>query len=634
MRRTFFMGGFLLVLILSSAALIPGPSLLHSAGLPDEKTLLEQARTYSSQGNQEQALASLEQLLLNYPNSPLLPDVYLQFGEIYTAKGEMKRAAEVFKTFLERFPKEPRVDEVRLKLSDAYLALDELKESFSLWKDLPGEEGSKIAAYDKLVEAYSNRNDYFNAVQVLMEKKSLLIDPEANEKVRADVAAIVKGKLQEKELQSIVKQFGENFPSDEAILRLISQYHAKEDYFREEREIKQFLSLFPAHPAVSQVRTLFGEMKDKIKSSRYLVAVVLPLSGKLASFGNTALNGAQLAVQLFKESLPGASVGLIVKDLEEEPASRQSAFESWLEEYRPIAAVGPLLSKEVDRVAPILEKAGLFLITPGATATRLASLGNTVFRNAVTYRSQCAAIAQYAVSELTLKQFAILFPKESLGAEWVKCFSEEVAKSGGEIVHAESYPLNDTDFSQTIRRLKEADLKKNGVVEMETEGRKKRELSYTPGFQAIFLPADAQKAGLIIPQLVFHNIKGVMLLGSSGWNAPEFLKLVNPYAEGATFVDGFFQGSPDPAVRKFVAQYRAKFQQDPDLFAAQAFDATRLILAALEGGATTSRDVKAFVANTKNYPGASGLIYEVRDGEFIKKPFFIQVQKGKLVQIN
>lgn len=622
-----------MVLVLSSAALILEPSSLHSAGMPDEKTLLELAKTYSSQGNQEQALASLEQLLLNYPNSPLLPDVYLQFGEIYTAKGELKRAVEVFKTFLERFPKEPRTDEVRLKLSDAYLALDELKEAFTLWKELPGEEASKIAAYDKLVDAYLIRSDYFNAVQVLMEKKGLLIDPEANEKARADVTAIVKGKLQEKELQSVVKQFGSGFPADEAILRLISQYSAKEDYFREEREIRQFLALFPAHPSVPQVRTLFAEMKDKIKSARYLIAVVLPLSGRLASFGNTALNGAQLAVQLFKESLPGASVGLAVKDWEED-ASHPAGFESWLEEYHPIAAVGPLLSKEVDRAAPILEKAGLFLITPGATATRLASLGNAVFRNAVTYRSQCSAIAQYAVSELTLKQFAILFPKESLGAEWVKCFSEEVSRSGGEIVHAESYPVNDTDFSQTIRRLKEADLKKNGVVEMETEGRKKRELSYTPGFQAIFLPADAQKAGLIIPQLVFHNIKGVMLLGSSGWNSADFLKLVNPYAEGATFVDGFFQGSPDPAVRKFVSQYRAKFQQDPDLFAAQAFDATRLILAALEGGAMTSRDVKAFVANTKNYPGASGLIYEVRDGEFIKKPFFIQVQKGKLVQIN
>jgi ABC-type branched-subunit amino acid transport system substrate-binding protein len=395
-------------------------------------------------------------------------------------------------------------------------------------------------------------------------------------------------------------------------------------------------------------------MKDRIKSTRYKIAVALPLSGKLASFGSTALNGAQLAVQLFKESLPGASVGLVVKDMEEDPVSHQNAFDNWLDEYRPVAVVGPLLSKEVDRIAPLIEKAGLFLITPGATSTHLISLGNAVFRNAVTGRSQCDAIAQYAVSELTLKHFAILFPKEGIGMEWVKCFSEEVTKLGGEIVHAESYPLNDTDFSQTIRHLKEADLKKNGILEMVKNGvneaveegakkgdkkadrrsEKKGELIYTPGFEAVFIPADAQKAGLIIPQLVFHDIKGVMLLGSSGWNAPDFLKLVGPYAEGATFADGFFPGSPDPAVRKFVAQYRAKFLQEPDLFAAQAFDATWLILTALEKGAATSQEIKTFIANTKNFPGASGLIYEIRGGEFIKKPFFIQIRKGKLVQVN
>lgn len=607
---------------------------VYSASPANEKSLLDQAKVYSSQGNHERALASLEQLLLNYPNSALLPDVYLQFGEIYANKGELKRVVEVLKTFLERFPKEPRLSEVRLKLSDTFMALGDLKEVLSLWRDIPGEEPSKIAVYDKLAEAFAGKNDYLIVVQVLMEKKALLVDPALNDKARADIVSMVHEKFQEKELQSIIKQFGANFPSDEAIIRLVGFYHNKEDYYREEREIKRFLSLFSAHPFVPQARTLVAEMKEKIKSARYLIAVVLPLSGRLAPFGNTALNGAQLALQLFKESLPGASVNLVVKDLEEEPAFHQNNFENWLEEYRPVAAVGPLLSKEVDRIAPILDKAGLFLITPGATATHLNSLGNAVFRNAVTSRAQCSAIAQYAVTELTLKQFAILFPKESLGAEWVKCFSEEVAKLGGEIVHAEPYPLNDTDFSEPIRSLKEADLKKNGVVEIAEEGRKKREISYTPGFQAIFLPADAQKAGLIIPQLVFHNIKGVMLLGSGGWNAPEFLKLVGPYAEGATFVDGFFQGSPEPAVRKFVNQYRAKFQQEPDQFAAQAFDATRLILAALEGGALTSQEIKTFIANTKNFPGASGLIYEVRDGEFIKKPFFIQIQKGKWVQIN
>jgi hypothetical protein len=54
----------------------------------------------------------------------------------------------------------------------------------------------------------------------------------------------------------------------------------------------------------------------------------------------------------------------------------------------------------------------------------------------------------------------------------------------------------------------------------------------------------------------------------------------------------------------------------------------------LEGGALTPRDVKAALTRTKDFQGVSGLVSEIRDGEVLKKPIFIQVQKGKLVQVN
>jgi branched-chain amino acid transport system substrate-binding protein len=148
------------------------------------------------------------------------------------------------------------------------------------------------------------------------------------------------------------------------------------------------------------------------------------------------------------------------------------------------------------------------------------------------------------------------------------------------------------------------------------------------------LPGDAQKVGLLIPQLAFHNIKDTVLLGTSGWDTPDLVRLAGPYAEGATFIDGFFRESPELIVREYVRRYRLKFQQEPDLFAAQAYDATRLILSALEGGAMTSQEIREAISKSKNFPGASGLIYEVKEGEIVKKPFFVQVHKKKFVQVE
>ncbi|MBI3804369.1 MAG: penicillin-binding protein activator [Nitrospirae bacterium] len=610
-------------------AVVPPPSISS-----EEKSLFEQANTASASGNTEAALGLFDQFILKFPNSLLLPDIYLELAKIYADRGEMKRAIETLKTVLDRFPTYFRVNDARLQLSNLYLTMGELKEVMGLWSELPDQEASKVEIYERVAQAYLEQREFVEALQVLMQKRQLVIDPDAGGAVREEIVSIVKEKLPERELQAIIKQFTPSFPADEALVRLIALYDGRGDYYREEREIKRLLSTFPNHPFSTEARRLSTQVREKIKANRYLIGVVLPLSGKLAPYGNNALNGAQLAVQQFKELLPGASVGVVVRDLDEEPSRSVSALEQWLDDFRPVALVGPLLSKEVDRMVPVIEKTDLALITPGATSSRLASLGKSVFRNAMTSRFQCRAIAAHAVTGMNLKRFAILFPNESAGKEWAKCFSEEVGRLGGEIVHAEPYSLSDTDFSPTIRRMKEADLKKNGVAEVVQEGRKKKELTYFPGFDAIFLPGDADKAGLMIPQLAFHNIRDIPLLGTSGWDTPEFLKLVGSYAEGATFVDGFFLESVDPAIRKFVAQYRAKFQQEPDLFAAQAFDATHLILATLEGGALTPRDVKTMLAKTKDFPGVSGFIAEIRDGEAVKKPFLIQVQRGKLVQLN
>jgi len=625
--------------------------------LSEEQRLLDQANSFSDQGNNELAHSSLEEFLLKYPNSTLLPDAYLLLNSLYSRSEELKKSIEVLKTFLDQFPEEPRAGHVRLMLSDIYFDMEAFTEVFFFWNDIPGEEVSKLLVYEKLVKAYSERKDYLNALLVLMEKKKLIVDLLTKDVVRNDVILIVRDKLDEDELNQIIKKFKPVFPTDEAMVRLITLFDERGDYYRGGREIKRFVSLFPMHPFAPRARNLLDTLKDKIKLNRFLIGVMLPLSGKLAPFGKTALNGAELALHFFQEELPGASVGLVVKDLKERippDGSRgirdpfQAVIEDWLEEYRPIAVVGPLLSREVSRVAPMVERADVALITPAATARRLNSLGKNVFRNAVTNRFLCRAIAEYAVVHMSLRYFGVFFPDERTGEQWVSCFSKAVTELGGEVIHAEPYPMNNSDFTRAILRLKKADLARYGVIEIveeivETEDGEleegetpetREEKLYIPGIDAIFLPGDARITGLVVPQLIFHGFEGVTLLGERGWNAPQFLKLVGPYAEGGVFVDGFFKDSPEPLTRRFVHEYQKRYHEDPDVFAAQAFDAVRIILTALQEGAISPEDIRESISNMTNFPAVSGYIYEVRDGDMIKKPFFIEINNKRFLQVN
>ncbi|HIE64972.1 MAG TPA: tetratricopeptide repeat protein [Nitrospiria bacterium] len=625
--------------------------------LSEEQHLFDQAGSYFDQGNNEEAHSSLEEFLFKYPNSTLLPDVYLLLSSIYSRTEELKRSIEVLKTFLDQFSNESRAGQVRLMLSDIYFDMEAFKEVFSFWNDIPGEEGSKSLVYEKLARAYLEREDYLSALLVLMEKTVLVRDPLANDVVRGEVKAIVQNKLDEDALYHIINKFKPKFPADVGMIRLIALYGGRGDYYRGGREIKRFVSLFPTHPFAPRARDLLDDLKDKIKLNRFLIGVILPLSGKLAPFGKTALNGTELALHFFQEELPGASVGLVVKDLNERippDGSRgirdpfQAVIEDWLEEYRPIAVIGPLLSREVSRVAPIVERAGVALITPAATARRMTSLGKYVFRNAVTNRFLCRAIAEYAVVHMSLRYFGVFFPDERTGEQWVSCFSKAVTELGGEVVHAESYPMNNSDFSRAILRLKKADLSRHGVIEVVEElvetkegeleegevPETREETLYIPGLDAIFLPGDARITGLIVPQLIFHGFEGVTLLGERGWNSPEFLKLVGPYAGGGVFVDGFFKDSPDPLTQRFVHEYQKKYHQNPDVFAAQAFDAVRIILTALQEGALSPEEIRESISTMTNFPAVSGYIYEVREGDMIKKPFFIEIKNKRFLQVN
>jgi branched-chain amino acid transport system substrate-binding protein len=191
----------------------------------------------------------------------------------------------------------------------------------------------------------------------------------------------------------------------------------------------------------------------------------------------------------------------------------------------------------------------------------------------------------------------------------------------------------DTDFGIAIRRIKELDLQKYGTTGTTTTSKGILRPTYTPGFDAIFLPGDYNQVALIAPQLLFYDIK-VPLLGSNGWNSTELLRLADRSLEGGIFVDGFFLDSPDPAVREFVDRYRRRNQSNPTLFAAQAYDAARLILDAVRHGATTGRAVRDHLAKAPDatVPGSVPLF--TPGGVLNRHLFVIQVKQNKLIQIE
>ena len=153
-------------------------------------------------------------------------------------------------------------------------------------------------------------------------------------------------------------------------------------------------------------------------------------------------------------------------------------------------------------------------------------------------------------------------------------------------------------------------------------------------FDALFIPDSHDKIVLIAPQLAFHELTGVQLLGPGEWNHPDLVEIGREHVAGAVISTPFDPASRFPFVTDFVERYREAFGEEPGPIAAHAFDAAHLVLVQLAAGEITRETVRDGILRTRDYPGASGLMSVRADGNARKRPFLLQVQRGRILPLD
>jgi len=99
------------------------------------------------------------------------------------------------------------------------------------------------------------------------------------------------------------------------------------------------------------------------------------------------------------------------------------------------------------------------------------------------------------------------------------------------------------------------------------------------------------------------------LIGSDGWDTPNLLELGGEALHGVYYANHFWVNSDDPLARKFVGDYKAKYGLMPDALAATAYDGARMLFDAIRrAGSTESGKIRKALAETKDFPGVTGMI--------------------------
>jgi len=284
------------------------------------------------------------------------------------------------------------------------------------------------------------------------------------------------------------------------------------------------------------------------------------LTGSQATFGISTRNGIELATeeQNAKGGIGGILIRMVVEDDQGKPEEAATAVNKILSRDRPVAVLGEVASTNSLAAAPLLQEAGVPMITPSSTNPKVTEVGDFIFRVCFIDPFQGTAVAKFAYNSKGARNVGVLKDvKSDYSTGLSKYFSETFTQLGGTIAGEEAYAQQDLDFKAQLTSL----------------------IAKNP--DALFIPGYYTDVGLIADQARKLGFQGP-LLGGDGWDSGELVKIGGASIIGGYYTNHYAVDDPNPVVQDFIKKYEAKYQGKPDGLAALGYDAARVLYAAME----------------------------------------------------
>jgi branched-chain amino acid transport system substrate-binding protein len=343
---------------------------------------------------------------------------------------------------------------------------------------------------------------------------------------------------------------------------------------------------------------------------------VAPLTGQIAHLGKDNENGARLAVDEINAA-GGIKAGdktfkleLLAEDDKADPKEGTLAAQK-LVDAGVVAVVGHLNSGTSIPASKIYADANVTQISPSATNPKLTDQGfKTTFRVVANDNQQGGVLANYAAGEMKAKTIAILDDRTAYG-QGLADVVEKVSKEKGLKVVAREF-TNDkaTDFNAILTKVRAA---KPDVV--------------------MYGGMDAT-AGPMAKQMKQLGIKAPLLAGD-GVCSPEFIKLAG---DAASILTCSMAGEAVEKLAKgadFVAKYKAKFNQDVQIYSPYSYDAVYVIVDAIKAAGSADRAAITGAMPKTNLAGVTGQITFDEKGDIKNGAIsMFKVKDGKLDYIS
>lgn len=335
--------------------------------------------------------------------------------------------------------------------------------------------------------------------------------------------------------------------------------------------MKKFISVMLVAAMAATALTGCGSnsgSSSKKDADKYYIGGIGPTTGATAIYGTAVKNGAQIAVDEIN-----AAGGINGKQIEYRFEDDQNDAEKAVNAYNTLKDWGMQMLVGTTTTAPCIAVAGktasdnVFQITPSASSPDVLSSGNgNVFQVCFTDPNQGIASAQYIAENKLPTKIGIIYDSSDVYSSGIEEKFEAEAKTQGlNIVSKAAFTADSkTDFGTQLQKAKDA------------------------GADLLFLPIYYQEASIILKQADTMGYKpkffgvdgmdGILTVENFDTKLAEDVMLLTPFAADAK----------DKTVQNFVKTYKEKYEDTPNQFAADSYDAVYALKAAIEESKATT----------------------------------------------
>lgn len=541
-----------------------------------EKNLREAEKSYSEE-DYLQAESLFSQLAKSFPNNPRHSYFQLMIAKCEYHLKEYSSAGDKFKRFIRQFPRSSY-------LSTCYLMLGNI----AYLQDKP----------------YQSAQNFIYAYQYAKGERSRTLAEES-------VEPLLKRWLSVGELERLGAA-----NRDKRLTPLVF-FHLGRRSLEQGRHRKALEALsyyrdnFPEGENIHQVDLLLQKATSS-PSEVVKVGVLVPLSGEFSVYGKSLINGMRLALS----SNPPARgrVELELRDTQGDSAMAARLCRDLIEEDAVVCVIGPLRSESVARAAVVAERFGIPLITPTASQKGLANLGDFTFQLSSTPHRKGKVLAEFAVQNEHLREFAMLVPEVQQEGSEALSFKATVEELGGRIVALEQYPSGTQDFSPHLKGIKNVLLGSSSSPPSQEEGSFFDEVPVW--LDGLFISANQREMYDILSRIANFNVFGT-IIGTEVCGEQQVLGFAQIIDREMIFASNKFTNNTNPQRQYLSVLYRERHNRDPDLISMLGYDSMLLLLSVLED-ANSPGGIRDALLAISDFRGAAGEVSFDPNGENTK----------------